>query len=64
MIGLLVTLAIVCLIAYVVWWGGSTILAKLALPDPIGTVLFVVLVLIVCLILIGGLAPLAGVRLF
>ncbi len=55
MIELLITLIVVLLIAGLVWWAGTTILGAVHLPQPIHTVVYVLLVVIVCLIVIYGL---------
>lgn len=48
-VDLLVTLAIYGLVWYILWWAQS----KIALPDPFGKVLTVVLVVAAVAILIG-----------
>lgn len=45
----LVTFAIYGLVAYVLWWG----MGKIALPEPFGKVVTVVLVIVIMAICIG-----------
>lgn len=48
MISLLVTLLIICLIAYVVWWA----LSQIPMPEPIRVVVIVIFAIILILILV------------
>ena len=56
MIGILITLLIVCLIFTVAWW----IIGLIAPPEPIAKIIKVVLALILLIWLIYALLPLAG----
>ena len=60
MIGALVNLLIVLLIAGVIWWAVTAIIALLPLPAPIGQIVNIVLILILCLIVINALLGFAG----
>ena len=55
MISLLITLLILCLIAYVAWWA----LSQIPLPQPIRVVVIVIFAIIVILVLLQFL-PIAG----
>jgi branched-subunit amino acid permease len=56
MIDLLVYLAVFVIIVVLVWW----LLQQLALPEPIGKIITIVLVVIIAIILIGLLLQFAG----
>jgi len=49
LVGLLVTVVILGIIFYVLWWG----LGQIALPEPFGKVAIAIFVLIVVIVLLG-----------
>lgn len=53
MIDGLITLLIYLVILGLIWWAVTTILAVIPLPEPIRTVVNVVLIVILCLIVIS-----------
>lgn len=60
MVSTLISLLIYLVILGLIWWAVTTILGVLPLPEPIRTVINVVLIVIICLILISvlmGLLP-------
>lgn len=59
LIHLLLVLIVVGLIFYVIWWA----LGQIHMPDPISTVVRVILILIIVLVLLGLLLPLLGIAL-
>lgn len=59
-LSLLVTVVVVGLIFWVLWWG----LAKVGLPEPFNKVATVILVLFTVIILINVLMRLTGIHLF
>jgi len=61
LVGLLVTVIILGLICYILWWG----IGKMALPEPFNKVVTVIFVLIIVLVLLGlltGRVPLFNFR--
>ncbi len=58
MIDVLLSLVIYLIIVGLLWWAATTILSVLPLPEPIKTVVRVVLIVILCLIVIYALAGL------
>lgn len=61
MIETLISLIVYLLIAGLIWWAATTILAVVPLPEPIKTVVNVLLIVVLCLILIYALLPLLNV---
>lgn len=61
MISTLISIIVFLIIAGLIWWAVTTILGVIPLPDPIKTVVNVLLVVVLCLILIYALLPLANV---
>lgn len=59
MIPTLINLIIYLLVAGLIWWAVTTILKILPVPEPIKTVVNVLLIVVLCLILIYALVPLA-----
>jgi hypothetical protein len=59
MIPTLISLIVYLLIIGLVWWAVTTILRVLPVPEPIKTVVNVLLIVVLCLILIYALLPLA-----
>jgi hypothetical protein len=59
MIPTLINLIIYLLVAGLIWWAVTTILKLLPVPEPIKTVVNVLLIVVLCLILIYALLPLA-----
>lgn len=55
MVGALINLLIVLLIVGVLWWAVTAILALIPLPAPIGQIVRIILILILCLIVINAL---------
>lgn len=60
MIEALIALVIYLVIAGLIWWAATTILAAIPIPEPFKTVINVILIVILCLILIYALIPLLG----
>jgi hypothetical protein len=60
MISTLISIIVFLIIAGLIWWAVTTILGVIPLPDPIKTVVHVLLVVVLCLILIYALLPLAN----
>ncbi len=58
MIETLISVLIYLIIAGLIWWAVTTILGVLPIPEPIKTVVNVILIVILCLILIYALLPL------
>lgn len=58
MIEILISVAIYLIIAGLIWWAVTTILAIIPLPEPIKTVVNVIMIVILCLIVIYALLPL------
>lgn len=61
MIATLISIIIYLLIAGLIWWAATTILGVIPVPDPIKTVINVLLIVVLCLILIYALLPLAHI---
>lgn len=61
MIETLISVIIYLLIAGLIWWAVTTILGVIPLPEPIKTVINVLLVVVLCLIVIYALLPLLHV---
>ena len=61
MIETLISVVIYLVIAGLIWWAVSTILGVVPLPEPIKTVINVVMIVILCLIVIYALLPLLHV---
>jgi hypothetical protein len=55
MIASLINLLIVLLIVGVIWWAINAVLALIPLPAPIGQIVRIILILILCLIVIYAL---------
>ena len=67
MIEALITLVIYLVIVGLLWWAATTILAVIPLPEPIKTVVRVLLIVILCLVVIYallGLVPHGNIKLF
>lgn len=58
MIDVLISVVIYLLIAGLIWWAVTTILGVIPLPEPIKTVINVIMIVILCLIVIYALMPL------
>lgn len=58
MIDILISIVIYLIIAGLIWWAVTTILAVIPLPEPIKTVINVIMIVILCLIVIYALMPL------
>ena len=58
MIEALISVIIYLLIAGLIWWAVTTVIGVIPLPEPIKTVVNVLLVVVLCLILIYALMPL------
>ena len=58
MIEVLISVVIYLIVAGLIWWAVSTILSVIPLPEPIKTVINVVMIVILCLIVIYALVPL------
>lgn len=55
MLSALINLLVVLLIVGVVWWAVTSIIALLPLPSPVGQIVRIILILILCLIVINAL---------
>ena len=55
MVETLITLVIYLIIVGLIWWAVTTILAVIPLPEPIKTVINVLMIVILCLIVIFAL---------
>jgi hypothetical protein len=58
MIETLISVVIYLIIAGLIWWAMTTILGVIPLPEPIKTVVNVLMIVILCLIVIYALMPL------
>jgi hypothetical protein len=58
MIETLISVVIYLIIAGLIWWAVTTILGVIPLPEPIKTVVNVIMIVILCLIVIFALLPL------
>jgi hypothetical protein len=58
MIEVLISVIIYLLIAGLIWWAVTTILGVIPLPEPIKTVINVLMIVVLCLIVIYALLPL------
>lgn len=61
MIETLISIVIYLVIAGLIWWAISSILAVVPLPEPIRTVINVIMIVVLCLIVIYALLPLLHV---
>lgn len=55
MLGALINLLVVLLIVGVVWWAVTSIIGLIPLPEPVGQIVRIILILILCLIVINAL---------
>lgn len=60
MIESLISVVIYLIIAGLLWWAVNTIVGVLPLPEPVKTVINVVMIVILCLIVIYALLGLIG----
>ncbi len=60
MLGALIQLLITLLIVGVIWWAVTQILGLIPLPEPIGRIVNILLIVILALIVIYALAGLVG----
>lgn len=58
MIEVLISVVIYLIIAGLIWWAVTTILGVIPLPEPIRTVVNVIMIVVLCLIVIYALLPL------
>lgn len=58
MIATLIGVIIYLLIAGLIWWAVTTILGVIPVPEPIKTVIRVLMIVVLCLIVIYALLPL------
>lgn len=58
MIETLISVIIYLIIAGLIWWAVSTVIGVIPLPEPIKTVINVILIVVLCLIVIYALLPL------
>lgn len=58
MIETLIAIVIYLLIAGLIWWAVSTIINVIPVPEPIKTVINVIMIVVLCLIVIYALLPL------
>lgn len=60
MIETLISLVVYLIIAGLIWWAATTILACVPMPEPIKTAINVIMIVILCLIVIYALLGLIG----
>lgn len=58
MIEILISIIIYLIIAGLIWWAVTTILGIIPMPEPIKTVVRVLMIVVLCLIVIYALLPL------
>jgi len=58
MIDILISAIIYLIVAGLIWWAVITILGVVPLPEPIKTVIRVLMIVVLCLIVISALLPL------
>lgn len=58
MVETLISVIIYLIIAGLIWWAVSTILGVLPVPEPIKTVINVLMIVVLCLIVVYALLPL------
>lgn len=58
MVETLISVIIYLLIAGLIWWAVTTILGVIPVPEPIKTVINVLMIVVLCLIVIYALLPL------
>lgn len=61
MIETLISLIVYLLIVGLIWWAVTTILGVIPIPEPIKTVIRVLMIVVLCLIVIYALLPLAHI---
>ena len=58
MIETLISIIVLLLVCGLIWWAVTTILGVIPLPEPIKTVVNVLMIVVLCLIVIYALVPL------
>lgn len=58
MIETLISVIILLIVVGLIWWAVTAILGVIPLPEPIKTVINVLMIVVLCLIVIYSLAPL------
>ncbi len=58
MLDVLISVIIYLIIAGLIWWAVTTILGVIPVPEPIATVIRVLMIVVLCLIVIYALLPL------
>lgn len=58
MVEALISIIVYLIIAGLLWWAATTILGVMPIPEPIKTVIRVLLIVVLCLIVIYALLPL------
>lgn len=58
MIELLISIIVYLIIAGLIWWAVTTILGVVPVPEPIKTVIRVMMIVVLCLIVLYALLPL------
>lgn len=58
MIEVLISVIIYLIVAGLIWWAVTTILGLIPIPEPIKTVINVLMIVVLCLIVIYALLPL------
>jgi hypothetical protein len=58
MIETLISIIILLLVCGLIWWAVTTILGVIPLPEPIRTVVNVLMIVVLCLVVIYALVPL------
>lgn len=60
MVETLISLVIYLVVAGLIWWAVTTIVGAIPMPEPIKTVVHVLMIVIICLIVLYALLPLVG----
>lgn len=63
MIETLISVIVLLIVVGLIWWAVTTILGVIPIPEPIKTVINVLLIVVLCLIVIYALVPLIKVPL-
>jgi len=61
MIDTLISLIVLLIVVGLIWWAVTTILGVIPLPEPIKTVINVLMIVVLCLIVIYALVPLINI---
>lgn len=61
MIDTLISLIVLLIVVGLIWWAVTTILGVIPIPEPIKTVINVLMIVVLCLIVIYALVPLINI---